>query len=306
MSKRRTTKEFILEAIIVHGNNYDYSLVNYKNSQSKVKIICPIHGVFEQNSNSHLQGSTCKKCSDLIKGKKCRLTTEQFIEKAKKIHGDRYDYSLVKYDNVQIKVKIICKKHGVFEQKPRKHLCEKQGCLKCRIDNTRCPNFIEQSIKLFGDKFNYDDVDYINTDTKVKIWCNEHNQYFLKSPYKHLKGSGCHKCRMSKGELKIENYLKENNIQFETEKKFLDCKNIKPLPFDFYLPEKNVLIEYDGNLHFKINEYFGGVDGFIKRVKNDLIKTTYCLDNDIILLRIPYWDFNKIDDLLCGINNFVK
>jgi len=123
--KRLTTEQFIEKAKAVHGDKYDYSLVDYKNAKTKVKIICSIHGVFEQIPYNHLQGKKCFECN----GSK-KTTTKQFIEKAKVIHGDKYDYRQVKYNNRHNKVKIVCPEHGPFEQTPGCHL-NGNGCPKC-------------------------------------------------------------------------------------------------------------------------------------------------------------------------------
>jgi len=111
--KKLTTKEFINRAEKIHRNKYDYSLVEYVNTKTKIKIICKKHGIFEQTPNNHLCGKNCPKCHDYNK-----LTTKEFINKAEKDHGNKYDYSLVEYVNTKTKIKIICKKHGIFEQKP--------------------------------------------------------------------------------------------------------------------------------------------------------------------------------------------
>ena len=121
-----TTEQFIEKAREVHGDKYDYSLVEYINFGTKVKIICPQHGEFEQSTYSHLQGRECLKCST----KKQTFTTEQFIEKAREVHGDKYDYSLVDYVQIFSKVKIICPEHGEFEQVPNSHL-QGRGCNDC-------------------------------------------------------------------------------------------------------------------------------------------------------------------------------
>jgi hypothetical protein len=128
MAERKTTSEFIEQARKFHGDKYDYSLVEYINSRTKVKIICPEHGVFEQTPSSH-KGRGCNKCGINQAISKITCNTEQFIEKARKVHGDRYDYSLVDYVNCQTKVKIICPMHGVFEQTPSSHY--KSICNKC-------------------------------------------------------------------------------------------------------------------------------------------------------------------------------
>ena len=125
MNKKKTTLEFIIKAKETHGDKYDYHLVTYETNKAKVRIVCPKHGVFEQTPNSHLNGSGCPCCYGTHK-----KTTEQFIEDAKKVHGDKYDYSLVDYKTAKTKVKIICPKHGVFEQAPNNHL-NGQDCPVC-------------------------------------------------------------------------------------------------------------------------------------------------------------------------------
>jgi hypothetical protein len=135
MPRKLTTKEFIEKAINKHNNFYDYSLVEYINAQTKVKIICPKHGLYEQQPNNHLFGQGCIKCmGDRVK--KARISnTEEFIKKSQKIHGTIYDYSLTKYKTGKDKVIIICKKHGEFLQTPFAHSSPsmKQGCPYCKI-----------------------------------------------------------------------------------------------------------------------------------------------------------------------------
>ena len=265
--RKLTTEEFIEKSIKKHGNKYDYSLVKYDGSSTKIKIICPIHGVFEQKSKYHLSGSGCIKCGIDLK------RSSSFIEKAKQIHGDKYDYSLVDYKNNITKVKIICSIHGIFEQTPKSHSIGR-GCPSCSGNKKlTTKEFIEKAKNLHKDKYDYYLVEYKNTTTKVKIICHKHG-----------------KCRLSKGELLIEKYLKDSGIQFEQQKKFSECRNKLPLPFDFYLPNKNMCIEYDGKQHFESVKYWGGEEGLKSRQENDRIKTDYCGDNGIELLRIKYND----------------
>ncbi len=130
---RLTTEEFISRARRVHGNKYDYALVEYSGSYIPVKIICPEHGEFEQKPNSHLDGHGCKTCGRLAGANARRSNTEQFIAKAKRVHGGKYDYSLVSYERHELPVKIVCPAHGEFEQMPRGHLSG-SGCRKCADD----------------------------------------------------------------------------------------------------------------------------------------------------------------------------
>ena len=133
---RLTTEEFISRAGRVHGNKYDYALVKYSGTYTPVKIICREHGEFEQKPNNHLGEHGCKTCGRLAADKAKRSNTEQFIAKAKRVHGDKYDYSLVSYETTELPVKIVCPVHGEFEQKPHGHLSG-SGCRKCAVDRQR-------------------------------------------------------------------------------------------------------------------------------------------------------------------------
>lgn len=142
-TKKSTTTEFIQKAILVHGEEkYDYSLVDYINTRTKVIIICPVHGEFEQSPNNHLSGKGCPKCANIATGIRLNSSTEQFIQKAILVHGDKYDYSKVDYKHSNSKVVIICPIHGEFLQSPDAHLKGK-GCKKCSNDQQRIRNSIK-------------------------------------------------------------------------------------------------------------------------------------------------------------------
>lgn len=126
-SHRISKEEFISRASKIHENKYDYSLVEYEFAHDKVKIICPIHGIFEQSGSLHLQGQGCPKCAN-----NQLLTTEEFIERANRVHNYLYDYSVTKYINNGTKLEIICKKHGSFWQTANDHISG-GGCPKCKL-----------------------------------------------------------------------------------------------------------------------------------------------------------------------------
>ena len=281
--KKLTTEQFINKSKEKHGDKYDYSLVEYINGKIKVKIICKKHGIFEQTPCKHLIGDGCSSCS----GNK-KMTTLEFIEKSKKIHGNKYNYSLVEYIGLETKVKIICPIHGIFEQSAHNHINKKRGCSKCNggVKLTK-EEFILNSIKKHGNKYDYSLVIYVNADTKVKIICPEHG-IFEQKPRHHIYKCSCKKCNKSKGENNIDLYLKERNISFDREKTFKKCKFKKVLPFDFYLIEFNICIEYDGEQHYKSIKFYGGEKNFELRKIKDNIKTNFCKDNDIKLIRIRY------------------
>ena len=364
--RKKTTSEFISDSIKVHGDKYDYSLVDYINVKTKIKIICKIHGVFEQSPNGHLCGRGCNECGMLNKF----YNTEEFIEKSIKIHENRYDYTLVEYINYDTKVKIICKEHGIFKQKPKGHL-NGQGCTEC-AKNSKFSNtvdFIKQSIEKYGEKYDYSLIEYVNNITDVKIKCPIHGLFkqkptihlrcngcgcpkcsreksklsysvflensinthgnkfdyslveldgtknkvkikcathgvFEQSPDNHMQGKGCPSCKESSGEREINDFLNKINITFIREYTFDDCKYKKLLLFDFYLPEYNMCIEYDGDQHYIVNEFFGGEKAFKETQIRDNIKNEHCKNNNIRLLRIRY-DENieeKLNELFQNFN----
>lgn len=120
-------KEFIEKANELHSNKYDYSLVDYQKTNIKVKIICPIHGIFEQTPNKHLAGQGCNKCGR----NNTKIGLDKFVDRARNIHGDKYDYSKVNYEHSKKKVQIICRIHGSFFQTPHAHIICGQNCPKC-------------------------------------------------------------------------------------------------------------------------------------------------------------------------------
>ena len=294
INKRRKVKEeFIRESKEIHGDKYDYSKVEYKNATTKVIIICPIHGDFLQTPDKHLRGQGCKIC-----GGNKQLTKEEFIEKARKIHGDKYDYSNVNYINMKTKVIITCPKHGDFPQTPNKHLSGR-GCRECQYEKVSelhkldTKEFIKRAREIHGDKYDYSKVKYVGYDNEVIIICPKHCG-FKQTPHVHFLGSGCPKCNSSKGEIAVRNYLITNKIEFEEQKKFNDCKDMYLLPFDFYIPQYNLCIEYDGLQHFKKVKWSNSMTeetsemNFKYIQSHDQIKNNYCKSHNINLLRIKY------------------
>lgn len=188
-----TTEQFIQKALKVHGDKYDYSLVEYKNSHIKVIIICPIHGQFLQRSSAHLDGQCCKKCFI----NKQQSNIEEFINKANLIHKNKYDYSKFIYINSKIKGIIICPNHDEFLQIPNKHL-RKRGCPKCiKTKLLTKKEFIEKANKIHNFKYDYSESTYINNKTKLIIICSDHGE-FNQSPNSHLNKQGCPLCKNNK------------------------------------------------------------------------------------------------------------
>jgi len=182
VSRRKSEKEFIEQSQEVHGSKYNYSLVEYTHSKTKVKIICPEHGVFEQTPSLHISGSNCPKCSYEHRGLNLLGTTDKFISESNSVHGSKYDYSLVEYVGSHTKVKIICPEHGIFKQTPTNHV-NQNGCPKCSYEDNgvrrslTTEDFIKRAREVHGDKYDYSLVDYIHNTKCVKIICPEHGVF---------------------------------------------------------------------------------------------------------------------------------
>ena len=295
----KAKNEFQEKANKLHNFKYDYSKVEYVNSRTKVCIICPEHGEFWQTPNSHLNGQGCPKCGVIEVHNKQRKSNEQFVKDARNIHGDKYDYSKVNYKDRKSTITIICPIHGDFEQTPSKHL-QGHGCPKCGGSlKLNTLEFIEKAIKIHGEKYDYSKVEYINATIPVTIICPIHGE-FLQSPHSHLSGSGCAKCNQSKGESFIKNYLYEKGIKFIEQYQIKVPSHIRERGYckiDFYLPDFNTFIEYNGEQHYKPIKRFGGEIKFTKQQIRDNYIKDYCKLNLINFLEIPYTlkEFEIID-----------
>ena len=195
---RKSLDQFINEAASLHDGKYDYSLVVYHNAQTKVNIICPIHGIFEQKPNNHIkEGNGCPQCAGNIK-----RNTEQFVKQAKNVHGIKYLYTNVVYKNSTSLVEIICPEHGSFAQLPPNHL-KGHGCVACSREQAKViktistSEFIHRMRTEFNSSYDYSLVNYINCDTEIKIGCPVHG-IFQQSPTQHIgsfrRGNGCPLC----------------------------------------------------------------------------------------------------------------
>ena len=262
----------------VHGDKYDYSKVDFIKTTIKVCIICPEHGEFYQEPHAHIKGQGCPKCGIIKRSINKTNTTEQFIEKAKSVHGDKYNYENVKYVNTKTKVEIICPLHGPFSQEPHNHL-QGYGCptcgneLKGSTTKITMDDFIKRANKIHNFKYKYDKVNR----QPVTITCIEHGN-FTQKPTNHLDGCGCQKCGMlfSHNEIEIGDYIAsiigEKNI-IRNDRTVLDGNEL-----DIYIPNKNIAFEFDGLYwHSEIKK---------TDKKYHLNKTDMCLSKGIQLIHI--------------------
>ncbi len=207
MAKKLTTNEFIVKSRAVHGDRYDYSKVNYIDNKTKVRIICAEHGEFEQTPANHTQGLGCLKCGFKNAGQYHKKDTSAFINEARKLHGNYYDYNKTVYKGAREKLTVICPKHGPFGQTAFVHLRSepKAACLDCSYENRaeklrmKFDDFLNQAKVIHEDFYDYSDsaIHFTDGSEKIAINCPKHGKFY-QSPVNHLLGQGCPHCGLEK------------------------------------------------------------------------------------------------------------
>ena len=298
MPKKLSKEEFIEKAIKIHGNDYNYDEVEYINSHTKVKIRCNrCNKYFFVRPNGHLSGkSGCVKCNQRKAHLLAKTTKEEFIKRFIKTNSslELIDFEKEFDNGMKSKLTVRCSKCGNTFVRKASDLLKHFKCEICHrkelsLKMTKSKEeFIEKAKTIHKDRYCYDKVKYINCNSKVEILCNTCNRSFFQTPSNHIGGKGCPHCKMSKGEIKIENILINLNIQYEKQKIFKDCIFKKYLPFDFYLPNHNLCIEFQGGQHYETFRFETDTIELEKRKYRDAIKKQYCLDHNIKLLEIRY------------------
>ena len=205
-------------------------------------------------------------------------------------------------------LKFICHNCGNVWNTSWNDASNDHGCPICVLKNRSINRKIkiDKVLKLFQDNnISIIDIDeYIDTETKIYCLCNKCN-YKWYTDYRHVKSEkGCPKCSSSHGEKRIQKFLDNKNISYEIQKRFKECIYKKHLPFDFYLSEYNVCIEYHGIQHYEKIDHFGGQEKFDKSKIRDDIKRNFCKENNVKLLEISYLDFDNIEEIMCNFLNF--
>lgn len=292
MTKKKTHEEFQKELNDKFNNEF-ICLDKYKGTNSKIKVKHIKCGYeFEPIAKLLLRSGKCKKCSDIKKGKNRRISHEQFIEDVKSIHGEEY-IVLTKYITSNDKLSVrhtVCGSEYSIRPDSLLRGAKCSSCLnkKKSIDNLKTTEKYSNEIdnvtlgeySLIGE--------YTGVKNKVKIKHNSCGNEYLVYPYMFRRGRRCPKCNYSRGERLVENVLTSLDIIFEPQKEFCKLKNINNLSYDFYLPDYNIVIEYQGQQHYKPIELFGGKEPFLKQQENDRIKKEFANENGLILLEIPY------------------
>lgn len=227
----------------------------------------------------------------------------RFKEKSVKKFDGFFSFDNFIFVNMKTEGDVTCPIHGDFSITPQNHLSGQGGCMKCRKDKLRrrfkknIREFISESNEIHDNFYDYSLYNVDNSKVPGIIICPHHGK-FLCSMNNHLKGHGCPRCRDSYGERLIDDVLTAMDVVYYREKTFAECKDRKLLPFDFYIPSKNLLIEYDGIQHFNPINYFGGQSRYLSQIKHDIIKNEFCKSQGIELLRIPYWDISVVDFII--------
>ena len=234
----------------IHNGKYGYDKVVYIGMDCKVLIDCHDHGAFVQTPGSHLAGHGCQTCAAEMTSKRILRNPDDVIIDFKKAHGERYGYSEVNYSGSKTPVKIICKLHGSFSQQPAHH-ANGSGCPKCKSSNSVIRNTLTREdvisgfIKTHGDRYDYSNVDYVHGKYKVEIICRTHGS-FLQRPNDHDQGYGCPTCGMviSKPENEIAEFIE--SLGFVIKRNVRGLMSNPKLEADIYLPDQNIIIEYNG------------------------------------------------------------
>ena len=298
---RKLTNEEIANNIEkLCGDKFDFSLEEYKNTGSKILLTCKKCGnYFKRKYNTLIYNQTCPYCNDTARIQ----DTQWFIEKANKIHNNKYDYSKSEYKKTDDKLIVIYHEkdefgdeHGEFLVTPHSHIGSmKSGCPKCSGKyRTTTEEFIKKARSIHGDKYNYDKTKYIRALSPVIITCPEHGD-FKQKPNGHLSGQGCPFCKQSHIEREIREFLTENKIAFKQE---YTPEWVKPLHIDFFIPDKKIAIECQGLQHFIPAKYYGGERGLAIRKERDERKKLACLNNGVKLLYYADYEYNFPYDVI--------
>lgn len=321
VSKRMfTITDFIARAQHVHGSRYDYTDSVYLGSQAPITIRCLEHGYFTQEAHSHTRGIGCAECGFVLIGLKRRLTHTEFVSRSQEVHGDRYDYSLTVYTRCADPVVITCRQHGIFRQPADSHL-NGHGCPACAREATACrcrlstEQFVQACLAKRGSKYNYDKVQYVNSNTDVVITCAIHGD-FSQNPGNHLYGTAdCPKCstgRFSKVAIEwLEYRSKQDGVYIQHAmndgEKPVTLLSGRRMKFDGYAAETNTVYEFYGDYYHGNPFVYDSdlINAVSKRRMGDLWEET-CSRNEAILSLgyhlVTIWesDWRK----LCKVNFF--
>ena len=253
---------FITKSNKIHGDKYDYSKVEYVNNKTKVIITCPVHGDFEQIPLGHIRSTGCRKCSGLAP-----ITKEEFIKRAEKKHGNRFDFSEVDYKGYNKYTEFTCSEHGKFRARPIA-IVKDIGCQKCSFTNSCEEEVIDEFKKVHGNFYDYSKVVYVNTNTKVNITCPVHGE-FKQRPKQHKRGEGCYYCGMEKSIINGAGFFSKKRAKRYRK----EWEKIKTTLYYVYIVS-------DKESFYKIGITTTSIEDRLKRLKTDF-NIVYKLDTNL-------------------------
>lgn len=305
MARRYTHEEFINIVKKFKRGKLLCDKTKYINTRTPIIIHCPKHGYLYNSPKSlisphHING--CRLCGKEAADNSHRMAQEEFIKLAKAKYGDKYDYSVTSYIANDKPIDIICPKHGKFTIKCAGQHLRGDRCRSCTYEDRSYSQdvFLEKAYLRHGNRYSYNNVVFKNaTKDKISITCPIHGD-FLQIPEIHLRGSGCPKCMRSTGETEIARILDKYGINYQEQYRLPE--NLK-MRYDFYIPDINLLIEYNGIQHYKQIQHFGGKEKFIQQQRNDIFKKDLALKNNKDLFIIPYTYNKRLEQIL--LNKFI-
>ena len=284
-------------------NKYKIISIDYVSDdwiKSRATLWCGIEGheYIEVSFKSIINGNIigCKLC----RKKKHILKIKEEVEKTGKKLIEIKEYNEKDYHKSRIIVSCGNKNHKPIETSLNKIINSNVKCKDCIKEENinKMILYLNSTQYRFNKVIKYCESDYMKSTIEIICPKDETHVYTVRFSSFKYEGKRCPHCGMTYGEHEVANILKRYNIKYKFQYKYKDCRFINPLPFDFYLPDYNILIEYDGEQHYKPIDLFGGEENFKYTKQNDNIKNKYCNDNNIKLIRIPYWDFNNIEEIL--------
>ena len=284
-SEKKSHQKYYNECI---ERGLDLPIEDYINARTKIKHKCSKGHVYCQVPYAHLSGSGCPICITTKVHNNQRKNPLQYISECE---SKGYDLPIEDYINKKTKIKHRCNNCGnIYAQTPSNHL-RGQGCPKCGTNKSH--NKQRKSKEKYHNECKEKGLDlpiepYVNATTKINHMCNK-NHIYNQTPHNHLQGYGCPVCSESHGEKYVRNYLDKNNINYISQKRFHDLKDKTYLSYDFYLPEYNMLIEYQGIQHYESIKFNGkNKSNLEKQQEHDNLKRKYAKDNGYKLLELKY------------------
>lgn len=304
---KKLTQEEANIRVLNRCKEMNYELIEsfvYNDNKTIIKLKCNIDGyIWNAHFKRFLRGDGCPKCAGNSKPSQ-EEAEFNVSEKCEYLNYELIEPFIYKNNNTILKLR--CKKDNHIWKSTYVNFIKKdRKCNICanklrKINNSYTKeDIINKALDIHKNNYDYSLVIYNGIFNKIKIICNKCGKVFEQTPSSHIyNNSGCPICNNSKGEWKIRVFLEKNNIEYTSQKTFENCKLKRKLRFDFYLPKYNICLEYDGEQHYKNVKKWGGEKQLNLIKERDSIKTNYCIEKHMKLIRIQYKEFNIIENIL--------